>query len=306
MENRAFKLKRGCGEAANRSSLEMAELLAGQTQTFRPRAELRWAWGGLVQEPPRQVPPAAAERERNEKPAGQEEVVSRARELGLGEQRPVHAACRVQLCLFVEFGVQCLGQSGGCGRGPGREPGGRRVLSEYAYCFVHLESGLHLAGLSAGIRVGAGAPGRAKQRLVYAALGSRRCRHCGGLLPHVLWPGWKLRPGLPRALLLLLWRGRLQLLPSAHALASPSAPAKPHGTLLHGRPPPPPPARTPPIESVFRPPPPPSPPPPPPRLRRLWAGLQLCRLLGLQGARRRRRRLLCLETQLQLSRLSGL
>lgn len=46
MENRASKLKRGCGEAANRNSLEMAELLAGQTQTFRPRAELRWAWGG--------------------------------------------------------------------------------------------------------------------------------------------------------------------------------------------------------------------------------------------------------------------
>lgn len=46
MENRASKLKPGCGEAANRNSLEMAELLAGQTQTFRPRAELRWAWGG--------------------------------------------------------------------------------------------------------------------------------------------------------------------------------------------------------------------------------------------------------------------
>lgn len=34
-----------CWEAANSSSLEMAELLAGQTQMFRPPTELSWGWG---------------------------------------------------------------------------------------------------------------------------------------------------------------------------------------------------------------------------------------------------------------------
>lgn len=118
---------------------------------------------GLVQEPPRQMPPAAAEWERDQEPPSQEEVVPGAGELGLGKQRSVHTACCVQLRLLLQFGFQRLRQPRGGSRcGPGREPGGgSAVVVEYAGCFIHLESSLHLARLSACVGVGAGAIGRA-------------------------------------------------------------------------------------------------------------------------------------------------
>ena len=237
---------------------------------------------GLVQEPPRQMPPAAAEREWDQEPPSKEKVVPGAGELGLRKQRPVHAACCVQFRLVLQLLIQRLSQPrGGRGCRPGREPGGGGpVVVEYTCCFLHLESGLHLARLSAGFSVDARAFGCTQQRIVYAALGSRRSRLGRSLLSHVLRPGRQLRPGLPRALLILLWRRGLQLVFSAHALAPPPAPAQPYGTLLHGEPPSPPSPRTPPAEPVLRPPPPP-PSPPPPGLRRLGARLQLCRLLGL-------------------------
>lgn len=118
---------------------------------------------GLVQESPRQMPPAAAERERDQEPPSQEEVLPGARELGLRKQRPVHAARCVQFRLVLQLRIERFGQPGGCsGCRPGREPGGGSpVVVEYAGCLVHLESGFHLARLSARFRVGARAFGRA-------------------------------------------------------------------------------------------------------------------------------------------------
>lgn len=55
----------------------MASLTCPLTSYPHPAA------AGLVQEPPRQVSPAAAERERDQEPPSQEEVVSGAGELGL-------------------------------------------------------------------------------------------------------------------------------------------------------------------------------------------------------------------------------
>lgn len=108
------------------------------------------------------MPPAAAERERDKEPPGQEEVVPGARELRLRKQRPVHAARGVQLRLVLELGFQRFRQPDGRGgRRPGREPGGgSAVVLEYACRLVHLESGLHLSGLRTCVGVGARALGR--------------------------------------------------------------------------------------------------------------------------------------------------
>uniref|UniRef100_A0A8B9T7P8 Orthodenticle homeobox 1 n=1 Tax=Anas platyrhynchos TaxID=8839 RepID=A0A8B9T7P8_ANAPL len=157
---------------------------------------------------------------------------------------------------------------------------------------VHLEPGLHLSRRCPGGGDGARAPA-AGRRLLHATRRPRRLRQ----LPGVLRPRRGVRAGLPRAALLVLFRGcGLQLLPGPHALPPPPPPAQPHGALLGAGPPPPPPA-----EPELGPPPSP-PPPPPPGLRRHRAALQLLRLPGLQGARRRR----LLETQLQLPRLPRL
>lgn len=56
---------------------------------------------GVVQEPPRQMPSAAAEWERDQEPSSQEEVVPGAGKLGLGKQRSVHTTRCVQLRLVL-------------------------------------------------------------------------------------------------------------------------------------------------------------------------------------------------------------
>ena len=63
---------------------------------------------GLVQEPPRQMPSAAAEREWDQEPPSKEKVVPGAGELGLRKQRPVHAACCLQFRLVLQLRIQRL------------------------------------------------------------------------------------------------------------------------------------------------------------------------------------------------------
>lgn len=209
--------------------------------------------------------PAAAERQQCQSQAAQEEVFSSPGEHWIREQRPVHTSCRLQHRLILLFLL--LHQS-------------HRPNSAQQHLYLHQHSLLHLEpSYLPGKRSCSccGPTPRARtpiQRVLYAAFNVRLCcrRH---FLPHVLQPDAGLRPGLPCPLQLLLQRRGLRILPGPHALPPPSPPAQPHDSLLHVRPP------APPHQPVIRPPP---PSPPSPGLRRLWPGLQLLRLPGLQRA----------------------
>lgn len=169
---------------------------------------------GVVQEPEGQVSPAA-ERQQCQSPAAQEEVFSGPGKHRLREQRPVHASCCLQHGLVLVFIL--LHQS----HGPG---GTQQHLYLHQYRLLHLEP-RHLPRKCSCSRCGPGPWAWTPfQRLLYAALNVRLCCR-GHLLPHVLQPDARLRPGLPCPVQLLLQRRGLWLLPGPHALPPPPPPA---------------------------------------------------------------------------------
>lgn len=219
---------------------------------------------GVVQEPEGQVSPAAAERQQCQNQAAQEEVFSSTGEHWIREQRTVHSSCRLQHRLILLFLL--LHQS-------------HRSGSTQQHVYLYQHRLLHLEPCYLSWKCSCSCSGSTPrawtpiQRLLYAAFNVGHRRRCH-LLPHVLQPDTRLRPGLSGPHQLLLQRRGLWLLPGPHALPPPSPPAQSHDGLLNVRPS----ASS--YQPVVRPP----PSPPSPGLRWFRPGLQLLRLPGLQRA----------------------